>query len=127
MEIKLQPKKSRTCGAHCVAMVTGEKVEKVIELIGHKNGTNFRDISRVFKKLGYPNASKKVRTFFYQKELPKTCLIALKWKEKGGHWVVYNDGKIYCPGIGIYDYSLKNIDQQSVKAKHYLLIGEKAV
>lgn len=125
MEILLQPTKSRTCGQHCVAMVAGISVLESIELFGHKNGTTPKMVSEVFKKLGYKQAKRKLFNFAYEKQLPKVCLLCIHWDKSGGHWVVYNNGDIYCPGKGIYKYNLKNIHNQKGRASHFLFIGEK--
>lgn len=110
-------------------MVTEVPVEKVLDIAGHKNhrkGADFKLIASVMQKLGYPNASRKYRPFVYEKELPSICFLCLAWKKSGAHLVVYNNGKIYCPGKGIYDYNMKNIDQQGVKNHWFLRIGEKS-
>jgi len=107
-------------------MVTEVPEAKILEMAGHSHSANFKEVAEIMIKLGYPKASRKYRPFFYQKELPKLCFLCLSWKGRGAHLVVYNDGKIYCPGKGIYDYNLKNIDKQEVKAKYYLYIGEKS-
>ena len=126
MELKLQPKNSRTCWAHCISMVTEVPVKEILEMAGHKHGARFKEIAAIMNKLGYTKASRKYRPFFYQKELPPVCFLCLNWKSRGAHLVVYNNGQIYCPGKGIYDYNLKNIDKQEVGAKFYMQIGEKA-
>jgi len=126
MDLIYQPKNSKSCGQHCVAMITGLDIEQVYELFGHKHGTTFKMVSDVFKKLGYSYSRKKPVVYHYQKELPDICMLLITWDEnKKGHWVVYNKGEIYCPGDGVYAYSQKSFGERKGKTNHYLFVGPK--
>lgn len=126
MELKLQPEGSKTCGQHCIAMIAGISVKEAIEVVGvsTKSGTSAKHMSSALTKLGY-KPRKGLNWFIYKKELPKVCLLVIKWNTKGSHWVVYNDGKVYCPVHGIFDYSYQNIANLKGVAGWYLKIGER--
>jgi len=89
-----QPEGSKTCGHHCIAMIAGISVERVIELIGHDKGTNNHQLQKALKKLGF---NSECRVYKNKKYISPLSILLFKWK-KGGHWVVCEDGKIFDPG-----------------------------
>jgi len=118
-----QPEGSKSCGQHCVAMIAGISVEESIAAFGHDKGTRRKAVIEVLKKLGL-NPGKKAYRFILQKQLPELCMLIIKWDKKGSHWVVYNNGKIYCPLYGVFDYSKQNIADKGGEALMYLKIGK---
>lgn len=104
MKLHLQPKGSTVCGQHCVAMLAGITPAQSIAEFGTTNGTTTRQLATVLSRYGYRPANE-LRTFSDQATLPRLCVLKLNYgKDKNWHWVVYKDGLIYCPGLGIYDY-----------------------
>jgi hypothetical protein len=106
MELLLQPETARQCGQHCVAMVADITIaESIAAFDGKKCGTTTKQVVGALAKLGY-NAPPRLQLIKKVVELPQQCILKLQWPGQGGwHWVVYDSGKIYCPDVGMYDYS----------------------
>lgn len=127
MKLKLQPTNSNTCGHHCIAMVAKCKVEKVIKLIGHENGTRTIDLHNAFKRMGYKTPKKLIRFKAWEDELPDLCIIKYRWPKeikRTGHWVIYRKGMIVDPGCGVYPFDkafIASLDP-NVKPTSYLPI-----
>jgi len=66
----------RNCGQIAVAVITGQPLREVYEIIGHDGGTKTKDLARALRKFGYscPNKLKKL------KEKPKLAIGKLNHK-----------------------------------------------
>jgi len=103
--IQLQPRDSKTCGQHCVAMIAGVEVSHSINVFGHYRGTRSREQIAELKHYGLDTAPK-YRVYKYKYQLPRLCILRAKHKiGSGSHVVVYANGLIYCPAYGVYRYS----------------------
>lgn len=94
MKILKQPS-NKSCGQTCVAMATGEPLDKVFDIFGHKISTSTKMVTTALKQLGY-----KTEVVYNIKnkpvsKLPKS-IIAVK-NEDHWHWVLYSNGKFYDP------------------------------
>lgn len=98
-----QPEGSSTCGQHCVAMVADITPEESIKLFGSIGGTRTKQLHEVFKKLNI-KTEEKLSRIKKDTELPNLCILKIVYSKTHSHWVVYNNGIVYCPGRGIYDY-----------------------
>lgn len=99
MKLIVQPIDSRICGHCCVSMLSGVNIEKVIETIGHSNGTYGKDLIRCFQALGVKTANK-LKFPLNEKDLPEAAILRIKIKDRiGGHWVVLYKGYIYDPSF----------------------------
>jgi hypothetical protein len=96
-----QPEYSLLCGQTCLAMITGQDVEDIIEDIGHDGPTTPTELVRVLKKYGY-SASYRLRR---PKKTPRFAI----GKQPGYdgeycHWVLIWNGGRYDPQGPDYDY-----------------------
>lgn len=102
LQLVLQKPKSHNCGQCCVAMLAGVTRKASCKVFGTKGGTTTKMVIRALTKLGCVPAER-LKTFRSEASLPRTCMLRLKYARRAsGHWVVYQDGLIYCPGQGIY-------------------------
>lgn len=124
INIIFQPKGSRTCGQHCVAMICGITVNKSIYTIKKSGATRTCDLHNAFSVFGYKSDEKLTR-IKNDTVLPGLCILKVTWKIKGSHWVIYNDGIIYCPVNGCYEFNqyLYNIKGKG-KITSYLPVYE---
>lgn len=107
MNLVLQKPNSLCCGQCCVAMVAGIKLKDSCKVFGTRGVTTTKSVRRALKLLGY-EVSERMVSFRSESELPTTCLLSLRYPkevQRYKHWVVYHDGLIYCPGLGIYPYA----------------------
>lgn len=105
MNLVLQPPGSFCCGQCCVAMITGITRKEAVKKFGTKGSTTTKAVRRALLKLGY-GAGERLKTFRREASLPGLCMLVLKYENRAsGHWVVYCDGLIYCPGRGIYPFA----------------------
>jgi len=95
MNLIQQPKPSRTCGHHCLAMILDVPVQDIIEQIGHTHGTKPHELMKILEDYGY---KVNLKPYKNRKYLNRICILGIRWG-KGGHWRVYNDGVIYDPGF----------------------------
>jgi hypothetical protein len=120
MELVRQKPGSYNCGQCCVAMVAGIERKASCKVFGTKGVTTTKSVQRALKKLGYlPN--ERLKSFRNESALPATCLLRLSYPkevQRYGHWVVYHNGLIYCPSLGIYPYA--QLGAQGVKTSSYL-------
>lgn len=103
-----QPEKSSICGHCCIAMVTGHELEEVIQLMGHRHGTQTRELHRVLRDLGYSTDPylTKIKTTFTTR-FPDIAILKITydWRKHSGHWVYYEHGLVYCPSGDIRVWS----------------------
>jgi hypothetical protein len=118
MKILLQPAGSKTCGHHCVAMISKRSVEDVTKIIGHSKGTYTIELHRAFAFFSIYTDKRLTRV--KGENIPDTCILKIKWK-KGGHWVVHHRGNVYDPAYGIYPFRAMN-RYHSGRATSYLKI-----
>lgn len=91
-----QPNRSKTCGQHCVAMLAGIPVAKVIEQFGRK-GTTASKVLEIAKAFGL-----EPETALWQlprdSNIPRTGILKLrKARRKRFHWACVIDGVIHDP------------------------------
>lgn len=109
-----QPANSRTCGHHCIAMICDVPVKDVIDYLGHHHGTKYHEFVKALRHFGKQTADDFI-SYKSRHYMTKVCIIVVKWKYKGSHAVVYNDGLLYDPG---YDYLIE------IDSKPYMKHGE---
>jgi hypothetical protein len=86
-------------------MIAGIGLEESIKAFGHKKGTRTKEVARALWFL-YSEASLRLRPFKKQESLPNICILKQSLPgTRNWHWVVYNNGLIYCPTYGIYSYA----------------------
>jgi ABC-type bacteriocin/lantibiotic exporter with double-glycine peptidase domain len=121
MNLVLQKPKSSCCGQCCVAMVAGIKLKASYKIFGTKGGTTTKAVRRALDKLGY-QVNERLLTFRHELALPSPCILVLRFPkevQRAGHWVVYDNGLIYCPSLGIYPY-IELCAREGVKCTSYL-------
>jgi len=103
LKLKLQPKDSLTCGQHCIAMIVNTSPSDAIRTFGTDKGTHTKQLVRALYLYGWDSDSR-LRRINRATVLPRLCILKIiyPWRPRNGHWVVYCDGWIYCPGNGIY-------------------------
>lgn len=90
-----QPPGSKICGQIAVAAVTGESVERVIEIIGHDRGTKTVELQRALRALGWecPDKCMQVSAFPTPPELA-IAIVRPVWRRTGNwHWIVTEWGE----------------------------------
>lgn len=91
-----QPKRSKTCGQHCVAMMAGVPVTRVIMRFGSDATTQAR-ILEIAAAFGLRQGSK-LWVLNRDGELPKTGFLKLKKaRRKYFHWACVIDGVVHDP------------------------------
>lgn len=109
MKILIQPTGSKTCGHHCVAMITGHSVDHVIKSIGHQRATTTKMVANLLIEYGYTCPMKLTR--YKRQELPETCILKYRFAGRStGHWVVKHGPLIYDPSIGVYPFDQAGIE-----------------
>lgn len=89
------------CGQAVLAMLSGESVNKIIELTGTERETTLKDMFRALDSLGikYDTERKEVSS---RSELPKICILSLE-TPRCWHWSLYRDGIFFDPEHGVLD------------------------
>ena len=106
MELIIQPEGSYKCAQCCVAMVAGVSLKQSIQAFGLSHATNLYALRNALKKLGFRAAEKYESFGRKEKRLPRTCLLRLKWpKQKLGHVVVFQKGRVYDPAGYTLDWA----------------------
>lgn len=116
MKLINQPPNSKSCGQHCVAMIVGCSVKKIISLIG-ENPTRTKDLACMLRNTKKFRCKHKLTRFSqFKRQLPHLCILRFRYKDapkSHSHWVVYNKGVIYDPSwpcIYVFDkYSMANM------------------
>ena len=87
------------CGQAVLAMLSGEEVERVIELVGTERETKLRDMFMALDCYGieYSRERKEAKT---KSDLPEVCILSLE-TPKCWHWSLYFDGVFYDPEHGV--------------------------
>lgn len=98
-----QPKRSKTCGQHCVAMLAGVDVGAVIARSGASGGTSVEKLMAIAKMFKLRQASKlwMIRDF---EQLPKNAILKLRKAGsplKKWHWACVVDGAIHDPSCSV--------------------------
>lgn len=97
--IQLYQGNTRTCGQHAVAMVTGQPIEEVYEVFGHKKGTTTAEVVAALRQFGL-NCSD-TRVAIGRKPMPELCIITVM--DKGvRHWAAYHESIVYCSSLGTH-------------------------
>lgn len=105
-------------------MIAGISAAESIEIFNSRAATTTRKVAAALRHLGFAAQDKLIR-FKEQDELPKLCILKLKWTGTNtGHWVVYNNGIVYDPAYGRYRYSIKNFQKVGATPRFYLRIGK---
>jgi hypothetical protein len=101
----IQPRDSNLCGQTCVAMVTGNTVEKICRMIGHSHSTRTSELARVLEGFGF-FCEDRLRRIRKGGRIPSNCLLKVTFKMRGGdgkrlirkgHWMLRWDGRTYDP------------------------------
>ena len=89
------------CGQAVIAMITGEDVNAIINLVGTARETTLADMKSALSKFGLclSPERKQAKTV---SDLPDTALLSLE-TPKCWHWSLYAGGKVYDPEFGILD------------------------
>ena len=106
MELVVQPPGSYKCSQCCVAMLAGVSLKRSIQAFGLRHATNLYALRNALKKLGF-EAGEKYKGFGRkQKNLPRTCLLLMKWRgQKVSHLVVFHQGDVYDPAGYVLEWS----------------------
>lgn len=92
-----QPKRSKTCGQHCIAMMAGVPVSEVISRFG-SSATSQAKILEIAKAFGLRQGSK-LWVLNREGELPTTGILKLrKARLRYFHWACVIDGVLHDPG-----------------------------
>lgn len=89
------------CGQAVLAMLSGESVDKIIELTGTERETTLKDMFGALDRLGikYDKERKEVSN---RSLLPKICILSLE-TPRCWHWSLYRDGIFFDPEHGVLD------------------------
>lgn len=104
-----QPINSKSCGQHCVQMITGKSIDEIYGIFGHSNATTAK---MIFSALSTCNIkTKNVRMKAVTKyNLPEFGIVNMYFdNSKMGHWVVLSEGIFYDPSLGVYPVSEMDI------------------
>ena len=121
-----QVKKSRQCGQHCLAMLTGKSVEEIIEIIGTSKGTTVKQIVQSLNDMQIQNSERLISRRKQPMPTVAICKVRREWNKSGGwHWVLLYDGNIYDPDpseiMGLQGVmSLEAFDSAMYKSKRKL-------
>jgi hypothetical protein len=86
-------------------MLAGVNLEESVKVFGHTKGTTTRALAKALWFLGLESCFRLI-PFKKESTLPRLCILKQVWPgERNWHWVVYNNGLIYCPTNGIYEYA----------------------
>lgn len=89
------------CGQAVLAMLSGESVEKIINIVGTDRETTLKQMFSCLDTLGisYLKERKEVTN---KTELPKIAILSLE-TPRCWHWSLYYDGTFFDPEHGILD------------------------
>lgn len=87
------------CGQAVLSMLSGESVDKIIDLTGTDRETTLKDMKSALKSLGirFDDVRTEAET---KSDLPKIALLSLE-TPRCWHWSLYFDGTFYDPEHGI--------------------------
>lgn len=106
------------CGQAVLAMLSGESVENVIELVGTERETKLRDMFSAldFYGIEYNRERKEAKE---KADLPDICILSLE-TPKCWHWSLYFKGTFYDPEHGVLS------DFPESHRRYYFEIKEKS-
>lgn len=87
------------CGQAVLSMLSGESVEKIIEITGTDRETNLAQMKKALKFLDIKYSEER-KEAFSKSDLPKIALLSLE-TPRCWHWSLYFDGIFYDPEHGI--------------------------
>ena len=89
------------CGQAVLAMLSGESVNKIIELTGTERESTLKDMFKALDNLNirYERDRKEV---LCKTELPKICILSLE-TPRCWHWSLYREGIFFDPEHGVLD------------------------
>lgn len=90
-----------SCGQAVLAMITGENVQKIIEICGTERETTLKGMKRVLSDYGICCSTDRV-SVWERSELPECALLSLE-TPKCWHWSLWFKGKFYDPEYGVLD------------------------
>lgn len=87
------------CGQAVLAMLSGDSVEKVINLVGTERETKLRDMFSALDFYGIEYCRER-KVAEEKSDLPEICILSLE-TPKCWHWSLYFKGTFYDPEYGI--------------------------
>lgn len=87
------------CGQAVLAMLSGDSVEKVINLVGTERETKLRDMFSALDFYGI-ECCRERKVAEVKSDLPEICILSLE-TPKCWHWSLYFKGMFYDPEYGI--------------------------
>lgn len=118
--IQFQPKGSKTCGQHVVAMLADVPVIESIKAYGHSHATRTKEHRAALKHFGIDSAPRFTR-YKYKKDLPKLCIIRMKHLiGSGSHVAIYHNGFVYCSEFGVGKYNKEYFEWVRSRPVSYL-------
>lgn len=92
---------SLQCGQAVLAMLSGESVDDIIEIVKTDRETTLKDMKNALKKLGisFDNERKEVKE---KSELPPIAILSLETPHCW-HWSLYFKGFFYDPEYGLLE------------------------
>lgn len=89
------------CGQAVLAMVSGEDIDKIFNLVKTEKETTLKDMKSALSALGIRFNENRIEVF-KKCELPRVALLSLE-TPKCWHWSLFFDGKFYDPEYGVLD------------------------
>ncbi len=102
MHIVIQPNFS-TCGQACIAMITGKDINEVIKDMKTSGPTSIGQLIEILDYYGYRHAPKNVRISKKNPVQSDYSILTVHMNAGYTHWVLYYEGKFYCPEHGVLD------------------------
>ncbi len=89
------------CGQAVLAMLSGESVQVIVDMLSNNRETTLKDMKTALKKLNIPfdEQRKEVKD---KKELPHIAILSLETPHCW-HWSLYFKGKFYDPEYGVLE------------------------
>ncbi len=87
------------CGQAVLAMLSGEKVENIIKLVGTERETKLSDMFSALDSFNIKYCRER-RQAYKKEDLPNICILSLE-TPKCWHWSLYWNGVFYDPEYGI--------------------------
>lgn len=121
-----QPPDANCCAQSCCAMLAGISLEAACEEFGHSHSSYTWEVVRFLRNHGFecPDRLKPVG----KKHLPGLCILKLRLGELSmGHVVVYNNGVVFDPSVGLLrldDYAKMAFSYGTPRITSYLPISE---
>lgn len=101
----------RTCGLHCVAMITHLPYEFIKKEYPYLKGTSEYKVRMMLGMLGY-ETDFEWKKFVKGMKLPDLCILHV-----ANHWCIHFKGMIYDSNIGIFD-----IREDRRRIKHFIKV-----